>query len=77
MPYPFTPCGPANPATILRVFQGWPAHGRLLPPWTPHAVRLWMLIIRSLESQNEVKPENDKNDAKSSIVRFLNQFRRL
>jgi hypothetical protein len=42
--HPSTPCRRANPETALRPFQEWPtgraAFGRLLPPWTPHAVRL-------------------------------------
>jgi hypothetical protein len=45
MPYFFTPAGRATPETALQPFQGglpagWAAYGRLLPPWTPHAVRL-------------------------------------
>jgi hypothetical protein len=29
--------------------SGWVACGRLLPPWTPHAVRLWTLYEGLLE----------------------------
>jgi hypothetical protein len=42
MPYLYTPCRQATPETALRLFQGVQmACGRLLPFWTPHAVRLW------------------------------------
>jgi hypothetical protein len=44
MPNPCMPCGWETPETALWPFQGWPPTGqracsRLLPPWTPHAVR--------------------------------------
>jgi len=46
MPDPSMPCGRATPETALQQFRGRPAHRvgslrRLLPFWTPHAVRLW------------------------------------
>jgi hypothetical protein len=43
MHFPSTPCGRTTPETALWLFQGWLARkagGRLLPLWTPHAVRL-------------------------------------
>jgi hypothetical protein len=45
IPYPSMACGQATPETALQPFQGDPPAGRaacdrLLPVWTPHAVRL-------------------------------------
>jgi hypothetical protein len=43
MPNPSMPCGWVTPEMASRPVQGSPAGqeacGRLLPPWTPHAVR--------------------------------------
>jgi hypothetical protein len=55
MLYLFMACGQATPETALRPFWGWPAHsagppivlaacGCLLPPWTSHAVHLWLVV---------------------------------
>jgi hypothetical protein len=49
MPYLFTPCRWATPEMVLQPFQGWSAHRAaacscLLPPWTPHAVRLCQVL---------------------------------
>jgi hypothetical protein len=49
VPYPSMPCGWATPKRCYGHFRGglpadWVACGRLLPFWTPHAVRLWKLV---------------------------------
>jgi hypothetical protein len=50
MPYRSMPCGQATTETVLQPFQEWPAHragscGHLVPPWTPHALRLWTELV--------------------------------
>jgi hypothetical protein len=49
LPYPSTLCGWA-PLRPYGCFRGgpsaeWAAFSRFLPPWTPHAVRLWEWLI--------------------------------
>jgi len=47
MPYSSMPCVWATPEMAIQLFQGWlvcrAACGRLLAPWTPHAVRLCLV----------------------------------